>query len=47
MGCELCGHPYTQKHRVNPGVWGGVYEPDNVVRLCPNHLSASIARSRP
>jgi hypothetical protein len=29
MGCELCGHVYAQRHRINPGYWGGTYADDN------------------
>lgn len=39
--CELCGHVFAQKHRLYPGQWGGTYEADNVVLLCPNHHAAT------
>lgn len=39
-GCALCGHAYAQKHRIRPGCWGGNYDPDNVIKLCPNHHAA-------
>lgn len=35
--CVICGHAYAQKHRLLPGNMGGTYDPENVVRLCPNH----------
>lgn len=35
--CCICGHVYSQKHRLVPGAWGGVYDAGNVVSLCPNH----------
>jgi hypothetical protein len=38
--CELCGHVYAQRHRLKPGCWGGTYDPDNIVWLCPNHHAA-------
>ena len=38
--CELCGHPHAEKHRLIPGKWGGSYDEDNVVLLCPNHHKA-------
>jgi hypothetical protein len=40
MPCSLCGHVFAQKHRILPGSWGGTYEPENVIRLCPNHHAA-------
>lgn len=40
MKCFFCDHPGAHKHRINPGRWGGIYDDDNVINLCPNHHSA-------
>lgn len=38
--CEVCGHAFGQRHRINPGSWGGTYDSGNVAWLCPNHHAA-------
>lgn len=35
--CFICGHIFTEKHRVWPGQFGGEYDDHNVIRLCQNH----------
>lgn len=37
MECLICGHQHTHSHRLLPGAWGGKYNLENVVDLCPNH----------
>lgn len=38
--CYICDHPFSHRHRIKPGRWGGTYDRDNVVYLCPNHHAA-------
>lgn len=38
--CEICRHPFSEKHRLIPGSFGGIYVAGNVANLCPNHHAA-------
>lgn len=40
MSCQLCGHIFSEKHRLLPGNLGGEYAEWNVADLCPNHHAA-------
>jgi hypothetical protein len=38
--CYICGHAFSEQHRIINGQHGGPYEYWNVVKLCPNHHAA-------